>query len=243
MVGHTFVYNRAINVLRDIVRSGEIGEVYYVDSARLNLGLFQRDINVLWDLAPHDVSILTHVLGADPLAVSASGSASITPGIHDVAYMELRFPHNVLAHVHVSWLDPCKVRRVTVVGSKKMVVCDDLADEEKIRVYDKGVDRPFETDQFADFALSYRHGGVSIPHIPVEEPLRVQCTHFAECISTGIRPVSDGRAGLQVVHILEQADRSLHNGSSLEPLWRVETPAGFGVLAGLNGAKHAASTA
>src|SRR5438874_2084869 len=141
MVGHTFQYNAAIRALRDIVTSGEIGEVYYIDSARLNLGLFQPDINVLWDLAPHDVSILMHVLQLDPIAVSARGSASIMPGVHDVAYIEVRFPGNILAHVHLSWLDPCKVRRVTIVGSKKMVVCDGLADVERIRIYDKVVER------------------------------------------------------------------------------------------------------
>jgi predicted dehydrogenase len=229
MVGHTFVYNPAINVLRDIVASGEIGEVFYVDSARLNLGLFQPDINVMWDLAPHDLSILMHVLQAKPTAVSARGKATITPGIHDVAYVELRFPENILAHVHVSWLDPCKVRRVTVVGSKKMVVCDDVAAEEKIRIYDKGVVRPFETDQFRDFALQYRYGNVTIPHIPFSEPLRLQCAHFLECILNGTRPQTDGRAGLAVVQVLEQADRSLQNGGARQLLFSCDDAA---VLAG-----------
>lgn len=232
MVGHTFQYNAAIDALRDIVASGEIGDVYYVDSARLNLGLFQPDINVLWDLAPHDVSILMHVLQRDPIAVSARGSSSIMPGVHDVAYVELRFPDNILAHAHISWLDPCKVRRVTIVGSKKMVVCDDIADVEKIRIYDKGVDRPHDTDQFREFALSYRYGGVNIPHIPFSEPLRAQCDHFVECIRTGKRPLTDGVAGWKVVRVLEQADKSLQNGgtrkklASPAPLASVGSPGG-----------------
>ena len=212
MVGHTFEYNEAIRRLRRIVASGELGDLYYIDAARLNLGLFQPDINVLWDLAPHDLSILLYVLGLDPLEVSARGSSSVRPGIHDVAYLELRFPGNLLAHMHFSWLDPCKVRRITIVGSKKMVVCNDLSETEKIRIYDKGVECPFETDQFEEFHLQYRYGGVSIPHVPVTEPLRVQCEHFLSCIRTGERPQSDGRVGAKVVRILEQADRSLHNG-------------------------------
>lgn len=224
MVGHTFEYNAAIRALRDIVASGEIGDVCYVDSARLNLGLFQPDINVLWDLAPHDVSILLYVLQADPIAVSARGSASVRPGIHDVAYVELRFPGDVLAHMHLSWLDPCKVRRVTVVGTKKMVVCNDLAEVEKIRIYDKGVERPYETDRFADFHLTYRYGDVHIPHIPFVEPLRVQCEHFIECVRTGAKPQSDGEVGLRVVRILEQADKSLRNGGLREPTGFLAAP-------------------
>jgi predicted dehydrogenase len=218
MAGHTFVYNGAIRALREIVASGEIGEVYYVDAARLNLGLFQTDINVIWDLAPHDVSILLHVLQREPIAVSARGSASITPGVEDVAYVELRFPGDLLAHLHLSWLDPCKVRRVTIIGSKKMVVCDDVQDVEKIRVYDKGVDRRYETDQFRDFHLTYRYGGITIPHVGFREPLRVQCEHFIECARTGARPHTDGRAGMRVVEVLEHAERSLRNGGARQAI-------------------------
>jgi predicted dehydrogenase len=218
MVGHTFEYNSAVRALREIVSSGEIGEVYYVDAARLNLGLFQTKANVLWDLAPHDLSILLYVLQRDPIAVSARGSSSVTAGIHDVAYMELRFPGNLLAHVHVSWLDPCKVRRVTIVGSKKMVVYNDLHEVEKIRIYDKGVERPYETDRFNDFHLTYRYGGVNVPYIPTSEPLRSQCEHFVSCIRSGERPQSDGRVGTKVVRILEEANRSLLNGGARESL-------------------------
>jgi predicted dehydrogenase len=218
MVGHTFEYNAAVRALREIVASGEIGEVYYVDAARLNLGLFQTRANVLWDLAPHDLSILLYVLQRDPIVVSARGSASVTAGVHDVAYMELRFPGNLLAHVHVSWLDPCKVRRVTIVGSKKMVVYNDLHEVEKIRIYDKGVELPYETDRFNDFHLTYRYGGVNVPYIPTSEPLRSQCEHFVNCVRTGERPQSDGRVGTKVVRILEEANRSLLNGGARESL-------------------------
>lgn len=218
MVGHTFQYNPAIRALREIVASGELGDIYYVDAARLNLGLFQPDINVLWDLAPHDLSILLYVLGRDPIEVSARGNAHVRRNVHDVAYVELRFPGDVLAHLHVSWLDPCKVRRVTIVGSRKMVVCNDLSETEKIRIYDKGVDCPYETDQFSDFHLQYRYGGINIPHVPSQEPLRVQCEHFLDCIRTGARPHSDGVIGTKVVRILEQADKSLHNGGGREPV-------------------------
>ena len=218
MVGHTFVYNAAIRALRDIVSSGELGRIYYVDAARLNLGLFQPDINVLWDLAPHDLAILCFVLGQDPLEVSARGSASVRPGIHDVAYVDLKFPDNVMAHLHLSWLDPCKVRRVTIVGSKKMVVCNDLLVDEPIRIYDKGVDRPPETDQFSAFHLQYRYGGMQVPYVPFKEPLRTQCEHFLDCIRTGARSHSDGRIGMQIVRILEEADRSLQDGGTRRPL-------------------------
>jgi predicted dehydrogenase len=219
MVGHTFEYNAAIRALREIIASGELGEIYYVDCARLNLGLFQRDINVLWDLAPHDVSILLYILQADPIAVSARGGANVRPGIHDIAYMELQFPNNTLAHVHVSWLDPCKVRRVTIVGSKKMVVCNDVADAEKIRVYDKGVERPYETDRYTDFHLAYRYGNVTIPYIPPREPLRTQCEHFVECVRTGARPQSNAWVGHRVVSILAQADASLHDNGVRKPIF------------------------
>lgn len=232
MVGHTFVYNVAVRRLREIVASGELGELYYVDAARLNLGIFRSDVNVLWDLAPHDLSILLYVLGQDPVAVSARGGANVRSDIHDVAYVEVRFPANVIAHFHVSWLEPCKVRRVTIVGSKKMVVYNDLLETEKIRIYDKGVDRPYETDQFDDFHLTYHYGDVTIPHLPLQEPLRAQCEHFLDCIRTGARPETDGRSGLKVVKILEQADHSLRNGGAREPMvgssWLAALPAGDG---------------
>ncbi|MBI4319139.1 MAG: Gfo/Idh/MocA family oxidoreductase [Chloroflexi bacterium] len=216
MVGHTFEYNPAVETLKALVQSAEIGDVYYVNTSRLNLGIFQKDINVLWDLAPHDISILLYVLGMEPVSVSARGSSFVQPGIHDVAYLTLNFPKSVLAHVHVSWLDPCKMRRTTVVGSKKMVVYDDVESLEKIRIYDKGVTVLPHTDTFGDFHLSYRYGDITVPHVPFTEPLKIECCHFLESVRTGQRPRSDGYAGLRVVKTLEMAQKSLLNGGLAE---------------------------
>lgn len=216
MVGHTFEYNPAVECLRELVSSGELGRIYYINATRVNLGIFQPDINVVWDLAPHDVSILMFVLGMPPVTVSARGAAYVQPRIHDVAYLTLHFPNEVLADVRVSWLDPCKTRRITVVGSKKMVVYDDVEPIEKIRVYDKGVDVPPYSDTLEEFRLSYRYGDITAPPISSVEPLRLECEHFLHCIRTGERPRSDGRDGLEVVRILEAATRSLLNGGMRE---------------------------
>jgi predicted dehydrogenase len=216
MVGHTFEYNPAVRALKNMIESADLGQVYYVDSVRASLGLFQADLNVVWDLAPHDLSILRYILGADPICVRAQGAASVFQGKHDIAYLNLLYPGNILAHVHVSWLDPCKVRRITVVGSKKMVVYDDVETLEKIKVYDKGVERLPYTDTFGDFQCSYRYGDVVIPNIPFTEPLRVECQHFLECITEHREPQSCGRVGLNVVKTLEMATKSLENGGMQE---------------------------
>ena len=209
MVGHTFLYNPAVRALRELVQNGDLGDIFYVYCQRLNLGLFQRDINVMWDLAPHDISILMYVLGQDPIAVGATATSYVRSGIEDVAYIQLAFPNRVHAAVHVSWLDPNKVRRITVVGSKKMAVYDDVESLEKIRVYDKGVDPPPLTASFGEFQLSYRYGDILIPHVAGTEPLRMECEHFLECIQHGQRPLSDARQGLQVVQVLETAQAAL----------------------------------
>ena len=190
MVGHTFLYNPAVRALRDLVQGGALGEIFYIDAHRLNLGLFQRDINVIWDLAPHDISILLYVLGMEPVAVHATGSAYVQPGIEDVAYLQLGFPNKVRAAVHVSWLDPNKVRQITVVGSKKMAVYDDVATLDKIRIYDKGVDVPPPASNFGEFQLSYRYGEITIPNVPNTEPLRLECQHFLDCIRGETKPLS-----------------------------------------------------
>jgi len=215
MVGHTFLYNPAVHALRKLVQDGSLGEIYYVHTQRLNLGLFQRDINVIWDLAPHDISILMYVLGADPIAVGASGSAHVQSRIEDVAFLQLAFPNNVSAAVHVSWLDPNKVRRITVVGSKKMAVYDDVETLEKIRVYDKGVEAPPKTESFGEFQLSYRYGDILIPHVSATEPLRLECQHFLDCIQQGQRPLTDARQGLAVVRVLETAQAALKASSTM----------------------------
>jgi predicted dehydrogenase len=180
MVGHTFEYNSGVITLKKLIDGGELGKIYYLDAARLNLGLYQRDSNVLWDLAPHDISILLYLLGQNPISVSAQGMSSISEGIYDVAYINLIFPENISAYIHVSWLDPCKVRRITVVGSKKMAVFNDIENEQKIRIYDKGVDPPAYTNGFAEFHWSYRSGDILIPKIPFVEPLRQECQVFIE---------------------------------------------------------------
>jgi predicted dehydrogenase len=220
MAGHTFVYNPAVRELRRLVQEGGLGRIYYGDAARLNLGLFQRRSNVLWDLAPHDISILMHVLGQDPVVVSARGSACVCDGVHDVCYLELQFASGASAHVHVSWLDPDKVRRLTLVGDRRMAVFDDVSSDSKLRIYDSGVEQP-AVDNYGEFEVAYRHGEIVIPHIAWREPLRLECEHFVECVLSGSKPVSDGEQGLAVVAALEAAERSLHDGGMRVP---VEVP-------------------
>jgi predicted dehydrogenase len=216
MVGHTFEYNSAVVALKKYIESGELGEIYYLDAARLNLGLFQRDSNVLWDLAPHDISILLYLLGQTPISVSAQGMPCVFDGIFDVAYMNLIFPDRIPAYIHVSWLDPCKVRRVTVVGSKKMIVYNDMENEQKLKIYDKGVESPTYTNGFGEFQCNYRSGDIIIPNIRISEPLRQECQHFLDSISNNTKPCSSGIEGLNVVKILEAAEHSIKNGSTQE---------------------------
>lgn len=206
MVGHTFQYNPAVERLRELVAAGELGEIFYVDCARLNLGLFQRDINVLWDLAPHDISILMHVLGAAPEKISTHGAAHVLADVDDLALLNLRFPGGINAHIRLSWLDPCKVRRVTVVGNRRMAVFDDTA-EERLRVFDRRVALRFE-EGFNGPVFDYHDGEVEIPVLDTVEPLRAQLAHFLACIANGGCPTSDGRMGREVVRVLEAADRS-----------------------------------
>lgn len=216
MVGHTFVYNSAVVALKKYIQSGELGDIHYIDTARLNLGLFQRDSNVLWDLAPHDISILLYLLDQSPVSVSAFGADCVFESSFDVAYLNLIFPNQIPAHVHVSWLDPCKVRRITVVGSKKMIVFNDMENENKLKIYDKGVDAPEYTDSFGEFQCNYRSGDIIIPKIRITEPLRQECQHFVDSIINKTQPYSDGYNGMQVVKIIEAAENSLRNHSSKE---------------------------
>lgn len=216
MAGHTFEYNAAVWALREAVRSGELGDVFYLDSARLNLGLYQSDINVVWDLAPHDVSIFNHVLGVPPDTVSAWGGSHGHRYLEDVAYVRLGYKAmDVAAQLHVSWLDPCKVRRVTVVGSRKMAVYNDMSSEEKLRIYDKGVDPTraagdlVQGELLHEMPVTYRYGGITSPYLPVQEPLAVQDEHFTDCVVSGGRPVTNGQNGLAVVQVLAASDLSL----------------------------------
>jgi predicted dehydrogenase len=221
MVGHTFEYSAPVLKMREIIASGELGDVFYVSSVRANLGLFQRDVNVTWDLATHDISIILNLMGGRmPEAVSCQGESHYGNGIEDVAMLTLRFERNIIAFVHVSWLDPDKIRRTTVVGSRKMLVYDDLATQEKIRIYDKGVTAQKYYDTFGDFQFSYRYGDIQIPRIEEREPLRCECEHFVKCIRTGATPTTDGTNGLRVVSVLEAANYSLRRGGLMVPLGR-----------------------
>ena len=203
-----------------IIASGELGEIYYINSSRLNLGLFQPDINVVWDLAPHDISILRFILGMDPVSVSARGEVYVQrdKGIHDVAYLTAYFPNKVLANVWVSWLDPVKVRRYTVVGSRKMLVYDDIEPDNKVVIYDKGVEIPPYSDTEEEFHMSYRYGEAVAYPVTWVEPLQVECQDFVDCIRGGKEPRSSGWVGLRVVKVLEAAQRSLLNGGVREDI-------------------------
>src|SRR5215831_8175716 len=217
MVGHTFVYNPAVQELARQVHAGELGRIYYGDAARLNLGQFQRHANVLWDLAPHDISILVHVLAQYPVRVSARGSRCVQADVHDVCYLEILFSGGASAHVHVSWLDPDKVRRLTLVGDRRMAVFDDVEATTKLRIYDRGVE-PSVAAGHGESAVAYRNGEIVIPYIEWREPLRLECEHFVDCVRRGQRPLSDGEQGLIVVATLEAADRSLRSGGVLVPV-------------------------
>jgi predicted dehydrogenase len=206
MVGHTFEYNGAVWMLRELVQSRELGDLYYLDSSRLNLGLYQSDVNVIFDLAPHDISVANHVLGATPTSVRAWGARHIDPAFEDVAHLQLGYDDiGVQAHIHVSWLDPRKVRLVTAVGSRKMAVYDDTNAEERIRVHDKAVVRGGGDGP----ALQYHHGPVTSPVVRFDEPLAVQARHFVDCLTSGAQPRTDGANGLAVVQVIEAAQLSL----------------------------------
>ncbi len=211
MVGHTFEYTAAVNKAKEIIESGELGEIYYISSVRVNLGLFQPDINVIWDLAPHDISIILYLLDDFPATISAQGKAHFKENIEDVATTTLNFANSTIAFLHNSWLDPDKIRRTTIVGSKKMLVYDDINTNEKIKIYNKGVKVPPYYDTYAEFHFSYRYGDIYSPRIQEYEPLRKECEHFLECIKEGKSPKSDGYSGLRVVSILEAANKSIRN--------------------------------
>lgn len=209
MVGHTFVFTPAVRKIRKLMDEGELGEVYYINITRVNLGLFQRDVNVVWDLAPHDVAMLNHLFAARPTVVSATGRSYVQPDIEDVAFLTLEYPGRQLAHIHVSWLDPNKIRKATFVGSRKMLVYDDVSSLEKIRVYDKGVDVLPHYDNFGEFQLSYRFGDIFVPRIDQVEPLKIETGHFIACLNGREAPLSNGQHGLEVVEVLEKACQSI----------------------------------
>jgi predicted dehydrogenase len=217
MIGHTFLFSPAVRRMKEIINAGDIGEVQYISARRLNLGLFQKDINVAWDLAPHDISILLHLLDELPVSVSCQGSSHVTKGIEDVTMMHLGFRKNRCAFIHNSWLDPKKVRQMTVVGSQRMIIYDDTEPLEKLKIYDARVEVPPHYDTFADFTYSYHYGDSYVPYIKQDEPLKLECQHFLHCISEGVVPITNGWLGLEVVKILEASSESLRRqGASVD---------------------------
>ncbi len=214
MAGHTFLYSPVVRRIKQIVDSGDIGEVRYISARRLNLGLFQKDINVAWDLAPHDLSIILYILGELPRRVNCCGSANVSPRVQDVTTMWLGFSRNRSAIVQSSWLDPRKTREMTIVGSRRMIVYDDTASLEKIRIFDARVDSPPHYDTFAEFHYAYHYGDVYVPYVKQEEPLRIECQHFLDCIRFGQRPISDGEQAYHLVRILEASSESLAQGGA-----------------------------
>jgi len=210
MVGHTFVYNPAVEVVKGILDSDGIGTVYYLDSQRVNLGLHQFDTNVLWDLGPHDVSITLYWLDQEPEWVQCSGASFAQPDIEDVVFLMIGFPSGAIAHAHLSWLAPSKLRTTTVIGSQKMVIYDDNQSVEKVKIYDQGVDK-LEADELR---RSYRAGDIHSPRVSMTEALQVEMRHFIECVRDGKKPRTDGEAGLVVVRVLELAMRSLRSGGA-----------------------------
>lgn len=223
MVGHTFEFSAPVMAIKDLIASGELGEVHYISSSRINLGLHQRDVSVIWDLAPHDFSILFSWLGEEPSHIAAFGRGCVKCEIPDVAFVTLRFPSGAIAEVQLSWLSPVKLRRTIVVGSKKMLVYDDTESVEKVKVFDHGVSL-VEPGSFGEFQMSYRTGDIVSPHLPAGEPLRLEAEHFVECVRTGERPRTDGFNGLRVVRALEQAENWMRYHDETHPSAAVPQP-------------------
>lgn len=218
MVDHTFVYTPAVHKMHELVTTGALGDIYYYDSVRVNLGLFQRDTNVIWDLAVHDLAIMNYVLPMQPCAVSATGMSHINGQFENIAYLTLFFDAPIIAHLHVNWLAPVKVRRTLLGGSKKMIVYDDLQPSEKIKVYDKGVTVDGDPESVYKMLVGYRAGDMWAPQLAMTEALKTEMSHFVECINTRQRPLTDGEVGLQVVRILDAASKSMAQRGQLVEL-------------------------
>ncbi len=216
MVGHTFEYNPAVWKIRELIQARALGDIYYIYSNRVNLGRVQQDINALWSIAPHDVSILLYVLGALPLDVSARGAAYVGDHVEDVVFVTLTFPNKIIAHIHASWLDPSKIRKMTFVGSEKMIVYDDVDPEARVRIYDKGIYK--RGDAYGEFQLKVHSGDITIPKLDMTEPLRNECAHFVECVRENKTPRTDGENGLRVVRVLEAAQESLEKNGAAVPV-------------------------
>jgi predicted dehydrogenase len=218
MVDHTFVYTGAVRKIRELVASGRMGDPYYYDSVRVNLGLFQHDVDVVWDLAVHDLAIMDYALDAHPAAISATGMSHVAGRPENIAYITGFFENNLIAHINVNWLSPVKVRRTLVGGSKQMIVYDDMEPSEKVKVYDKGITISNGPESVYKMLIGYRTGDMYAPQLAMTEALRVEAQHFAECIQEGKRPLTDGYAGLRVVRMLEAATRSMKKQGALVEL-------------------------
>lgn len=230
MVGHTFLYSEPVRLLRQLIQDGELGCPLYVYGSRLNLGVIREDLNAWWNFGPHDVAILLHLLGEVPVSVSARQFNLLDRRLQDVAFVVLEFPSGVVGHIHTSWLDPRKVRQMTVVGRDKMAVYDDMDTESPLRIYDKGVTQfsdtidvdalaaPAGRESFGEFKLRVRAGGMVAPRVEPREPLRTEIEHFLDCVRTGGRPLTDGRHGLDVVRVLEAAERSAAENGAAVPV-------------------------
>jgi len=217
MVGHLLEYHPVVVRLKEMIDEGYLGDVRYIYGQRLNLGTIRGDENAMWNFAPHDISVILYLLGRAPTDVSARGQSYLQPGIEDVVFLSMNFGDEVMGHVHVSWLDPHKIRRITVVASQRMAVFDDLESTEKLKIYDKGAKVNTDYDTFAEY-IGLRFGDITIPYIRSGEPLKIECEHFVSCIRDRKRPKSDGLDGLRVVDVLEAADRSLANNGAPEAL-------------------------
>ena len=222
MVGHTFIFSPAVRRIKEIVAAGDLGEIQYIRSQRLNLGLFQKDINVAWDLSPHDISIILYIMKEFPVAVNCQGKAHINKDIEDVTIMTLTFSNGGFATIQSSWLDPNKIREMTFVGSKRMLVYNDLEPNEKIKIYDKRVETPPHYDTFAEFHYSYHYGDMYSPYLKQYEPLKMECQNFIDCIENGAKPETSSIEGIQVVQILEAASQSLKQDGEKVPIPKSE---------------------
>lgn len=218
MVGHTFEYSPPVVKIKEIVDSGELGEIYFIASSRVNLGLHQKDVSVIWDLAPHDFSMLFYWLGEEASQVSSFGRSCVHACNPDVAFVNMAFPSGTVAEMQLSWLSPVKLRRTMIVGSKKMLLYDDTESVEKVKLFDHGVNVVMEPGSFEEFELSYRSGDILSPRLDTWEPLLVEAEHFVESIKSGRKPQTDGQSGLRVVRALERADESLMMNRTLQPV-------------------------
>jgi predicted dehydrogenase len=222
MVGHVFVFNAGVRYVKKYLDSGKLGTIFYISMVRTNLGPVRVDVNAGWDLAAHDLSIASYWLGKEPLSASAIGGTWINPGLEDAIFANLRYPEDILVNLQVSWLNPRKTRDITIVGDSQMLVLDDMNIEEPVRIYDKGIGSeritPVFTDTFASFRASIREGDITIPRVPVGEPLKAECQHFLECITYGKEPLTGGEEGLKVLRSLEAIDRSIRESGRAEPV-------------------------